>query len=89
MPTDLYVAKLRDLGSYTVEVVDLTSGPLPECRPRTWFLGSQCEQFDAATWKKEVLKLPDQCDQMPSHTMASLFDRFKEPFGGKKPPGAP
>ena len=86
-PMHVYLAKLREIGSYTVQVVDLTSSPLPECRPRTWFLGSRCADFDAAAWKKEVLKLSDQCDEMPVHTMASLFDRFKEPLGGKNARG--
>ena len=77
-PLDLYVAKLKTLGGYSVSTVDLSSAPLAEERPRTWFLGSQHQVYDAETWGKDVLQLLEKMQQMERHTLPGIFAKYGE-----------
>ena len=73
---DLYDGLLKDrLPEYSCHVVRLTSAPLPEQRPRLWWLGSRVPEFPAATWGEEVEHIQKLCQGLPRQ---HLFPYFAE-----------
>lgn len=74
-PKDYYESRFKEeLHGYTVECIELSSSPLPENRPRLWWLGSRSKSFAAQEWKQKVETLEKVALGLPRHHLAPIFE---------------
>ena len=75
-PLDFYLEELgRRLPTFSVEVVQLTSHPLPESRDRVWILGSRNKHWPAADWAAAVSKCNIQSKAiLEPHHVRTIFE---------------
>ena len=69
---------------YTLSCVKLTSAPLPESRPRLWWLGSRDPGLTADVWKLAVEDIEKHAKALPQQHLSAFFARstgegFREP----------
>ena len=59
---------------YSIECVQLSSAPLPEIRPRLWWVGSRCPSFSASRWKSEIEHIQKASEAMAQQNLSPYFE---------------